>query len=312
MHISQYFLLFCACTSTLVKAQETPVEPEKIFGLGWLDNTQAYSTTQADALARQLDRFFGVERSDLEAAYSSLRLILETRWQEQGISDTRVRLRGTLHLPRVSERLSLIFSEDQGEGTTYYAQNAVLDTPRGTRVNLEVNLKDDKNYRFDFRIGLRSNLKLRSSVRYRYENDLSDNTHVRLSETVYFIDGTGYGSFTQLQLDRSISSNALLRWSTEFRSQEDLPGNEWATALQYNVLAPDNEGISYFVGMNGNSMHDEVDHYQAGFRLRRNFARPWLFWEISPGIEWNKLPLAKSYDSGLFTVLRLEMAIGSY
>ena len=308
------FLVVLLTGSPALQAQpEEPDElPDSIFGLGWLDQTQALSSSKADALARQLDRYFGVERSDLEAAYSSLRLITESSWVQHDGNDLRLRLRGTLHLPRMNERLSLIFSEDQGEGATYYDPNLNLAEPRSTRVNLEVNLRERERYRFDFRVGLRSNLKLRSSMRYRYEQSFSEKLLGRLSETVYFIDGTGFGAFSQLQFDRTLSESSLLRWSTEFRTQEDLPGNEWSTALQYNVLSKNSGGISYFVGMAGNSAHPDIDMYQTGFRLRRNIARPWLFWEISPGYRWEKPLLQASYTGSLFTVLRLEMAIGHY
>lgn len=292
-------------------------ESEGFFGLGWLDRTQAFSTSRADALARRLDRYFGVERSDLEAAYSSLRLTTQTSWEHNDGSDFRVRLRGTLHLPRMNERLRLVFSEDRGEGATYYNQNDLITQQSSTRANLEVNLAESGYSRFDFRVGLRSNLKLRSSVRWRYERPFAEDWISRLSETVYFIDGTGYGSFTQLQLDRTLTENTLIRWSTEFRAQEDLNGNEWATALQYNVLGENSGAISYFVRAAGNSSHPNVDSYQVGFRLRENIYRPWLFWEFSPGYSWIKeVPEPDSpwqpYEKGFFAIVRLEMAIGRY
>ena len=40
-----------------------------VFGLGWLDRTQSFASDSANALANQLDRFFGVQRSDIEADY---------------------------------------------------------------------------------------------------------------------------------------------------------------------------------------------------------------------------------------------------
>jgi hypothetical protein len=287
-------------------------EDDGFFGLGWLDQTQAFSTSKADALARRIDRYFGVERSDLEAAYSSLRLITQTSWEQQGSTDFRVRLRGTLHLPRVSERLSLVFSEDQGEGSTYYNQNDILTEQRSTRVNLELNLGENDTSRFDFRVGLRSDLKLRTSLRYRYERPFADDYITRLSQTVYFIDATGYGSFTQVQFDRTLTEKSLLRWSTEFRAQEELPGNEWSTALHYNVLGKNSGAISYFVSANGNSSHSEVDRYQVGFRLRENIWRPWLFWEFTPGYSWEKPTPEQGYEPGMFAIVRLEMAIGRY
>jgi hypothetical protein len=144
------------------------------FGLGWLDQTQAISSNKADALAQRIDRYFGVERSDLEAAYSSLRLITQTSWDHFDGADLRVSLRGTVHLPRLNERFRLVFSDDRGEGTTYYDQNNIISQQSSTRANLEVNLGKTNYSRFDFRVGLRSNLKLRSSVRWRYEHPFAE------------------------------------------------------------------------------------------------------------------------------------------
>jgi hypothetical protein len=302
-------------TSAVAQDQSVPAETgqagrEKgFFGLGWLDQTQAYSTSRADTLAMQLDRFFGVERSDLEAAYSSLRLIPEIRLQE-GDSDMRLRLRGRLHLPRIDERLSLIFSEDQGEGTSYYTQNPIFDQPQSTRVNMEVKLREKDKYRFDFRVGLRSSFKLRTSVRFRYESDMTELLNNRLSQTFYFIDGKGYGSFTQYQLDRDISDDSLLRWSTEYRHEENLPGDEWSTSLSYLSRLDVNGGLSYFARVGGTTDQNYVGIYQVGFRLRQNIARPWLFWEISPGYQWEKTSTFTPRNGGLFAILRLEMAIG--
>lgn len=280
------------------------------FGLGWLDATQANFSNRANSLANRIDRFFGSERSDLEAAYSSLRFGPEFRWTEAEGVETNLRLRGRLYLPRVNDRISLIFSEDKGEGSDYYAENEILNEPQSTRVNLEVNLGQTDKHRFDFRVGLRSNLKLRTSLRYRYENALSENMLHRLSETVYFIDGTGLGSFTQYQVDRALTDVSLIRWSNEFRAEEDLDGVEWSTSLNH-VSSYDNKfAISYFVGMSGLSQNDYVSRYQVGARFRRSIARPWLFLEFSPSFRWDQLAENLEREGELFANIRLEMAIG--
>lgn len=280
------------------------------FGLGWLDATQANFSNRANSLANRVDRFFGSERSDLEAAYSSLRLGTEFRHTEAEGVETHLRLRGRLYLPRVNDRISLIFSEDKGEGSDYYAENEILNEPQSTRVNLEVNLGADDNHRFDFRIGLRSNLKLRTSVRYRYENALSENMLHRLSETVYFIDGTGLGSFTQYQVDRALNDVSLIRWSNEFRAEKDLHGLEWSTSLNHVSSYDNNLAVIYFVSMSGLSQNDYVSRYQIGTRFRRSIARPWLFLEVSPAYRWDKLAENQRREGEFFALVRLEMAIG--
>ena len=305
------FLLALAQPTTLLAADaEASPSTDGFFGLGWLDRTQAFTSGRADALANRVDRFFGSERSDLEAAYSSLRFGTELRYTEAEGFDPRVRLRGRLHLPRIDDRISLIFSEDKGEGSSYYSENDLLNEPQSTRVNLEVNLSESATDRFDFRIGLRSNMKLRTSVRYRYEKELTENTLHRLSETVYFIDGTGLGSFTQYQVDRALNDVSLIRWSNEFRAQEDFDGIEWGTSLNHVSSFDDDFAMIYFIGMSGLSDNAYISRYQIGARLRRNIARPWLFLEISPAWRWDKLTQDQRREGEFFAYVRLEMAIG--
>lgn len=303
--------------ANIAGAQQSDEEPgeeegrqeEDFFGLGLLEQTREIGTTQANALAQRLDRFFGVERSDLEAAYSSLRLIPELRWHEQEGLEPGLRLRGKLHLPRINERLSLILSEDEGEGTNR-PDNPIFDEPQSTKLNLELNLGDTDRHRLDFRVGLRSSLKFRSSIRYRYQDSLSDKLLHRLTETVYFIDGTGFGSFTEYELDRTLTSNSLVRWSNEYRHEENLDGDEWGTSLAHRTLLSNDGALSYFVRMAGSTHRDYIDLYQVGVRLRQNFARPWLFWEFAPGYQWEKTAPGLDREGSLFAVFRLEIAIG--
>jgi len=309
-------MLAMAPATAVVAAEALPSEAsaaqeeDGFFGLGWLDRTQANASNRADALAQRLDRMFGVERSDLEAAYSSLRFGTEMRYYEGDGWDPRVRLRGTLHLPRIDERISLVFSEDKGEGASYYSQNELLNEPQSTRVNLEVNLGQTDKHRFDYRIGLRSNLKLRTSVRYRYEDNLTENMLHRFSETLYFIDGTGFGSFMQYQVDRALNDVSLIRWSNELRAEEDFDGLEWGTSLNHVSSYDNNLAMIYFVSMSGLTDNDYVSRYQIGARFRRNIARPWLFLEISPAWRWDKLTATTRRESEFFASVRLEMAIG--
>jgi hypothetical protein len=306
---------FSAVFMASMTAMATPAfsqeEDDKgFFGLGWLDQTRDFSANRADAMAQSLDRFFGVPRSDVEAAYSSLRLITETRMSELDDDDFRVRLRGTVHLPGITERLRLIFSEDQGEGTTYYSQNELLDRPRSTRLNLELNLGENDNHRIDFRVGLRSSLKLRTSVSYRYTKPVGDKYFNRFSQSLYFIDGKGFGTFSQYQLDRSFGNDTILRWSNELKAEESFNGIEWSSSLQQLWRVSDSGGLSAFIRVAGKTDQDFTGLYQVGLRVRQNIARPWLFWELGPGYTWEKTASNLPREGGAFIVGRLEMAIG--
>jgi len=126
-------------------------EEPAVFGLGWLDQTQSIASNSANGLAMRMDRFFGVQRSDIEAAYSSLRLTTIQSWNDIDDFDTGVRLRGKVHLPRINERISLIFSEEDGDGTNYYTQNAAsVSEQNTTRMNLEFDLTEQSRHRLFF------------------------------------------------------------------------------------------------------------------------------------------------------------------
>ncbi len=152
----------------------------------------------------------------MEAAYSSLRISVEQFWHENKNSDTNLHLRGKIHLPRINERVSLIFSEDEGEGGDFYEQNNLNDPePESINANLQFNILDKVRNRLDFRIGLRSSLKAKTSVRYRYELPRGDTIQHRFAQTLYFIDGDGFGSLSRYELDKALSQTSLLRWSND-------------------------------------------------------------------------------------------------
>lgn len=281
------------------------------FGLGWLDRTQSVASNTANGLADQIDRFFGEPRSDLEAAYSSLRLSVEQRWHEHNNSDSSLNLRGKLYLPRISERLSLLFSEDGGEGKDYYTQSAVEDSSQESiNANLQFNLLNEVRNRLDFRLGLRSSLKAKASIRYRHELPQGTDLQHRIAQTLYFVDGNGYGSLFRYQLDKTLGNDALLRWSSDLRFEEGINGAFWSSELSHSHRISDQTAMLYYGRMYAQTSPGFVHSYDIGLRLRKNISRPWLFVELEPGHSWSQAgPEAKRLSS-LYFLLRLEMAIG--
>ena len=298
-------------------AEQLPVEgiedAPPVFGLGWLDQTQAFASSSANGLANRLDRFFGVQRSDIEAAYSSLRLTTVQSWNNIDDYDSGVRLRGKVHLPRINERISLIFSEEDGDGTEYYTQNAASITQQNTtRVNLELNLTEESNHRLFFRVGVRSGLKGRVSMRYRYEPDADGTTHNRFTQSVYFKDGKGFGTFSRYQLDHALADESLVRWTNDVRFEETYTGAQYTSSLEYLQLRSNATAMSWYARVNGVSSPGFVSSYDLGLRIRKNIYREWLFVELEPGYTWRKDTWEQEREGTPYVFLRLEMAIGSF
>lgn len=275
----------------------------------WADKSHSYVTNRADELAQWMDHFFGVSRSDIEAAHSSLRLQLGYDWDEKD-HKSRVRLRGKLYLPRISERISLVFTDENNEtDDNEDIESIARDVDNDNSVALEYKARDKNNARLDFRLGLRNITKLKASARYRYLHPLSDKYLTRFTEEIYFQDGEGFGSLTRVDLDRIINNDHLVRWSNRFEYSEETPGVEWGTKLSSRHRIGDKAAVSYFLFSNGETRPQKNTGYGLGFSYRRNIHREWLFFEVEPSYGWRREAFENNREGIAAIDFRLEVLL---
>lgn len=287
--------------------QELPVEgsaPATGPNATWLDRSHEYASRSSDRLANWIDHFFGASRTDQESAYSKLRLSFENDWEEGEAGDTNVRLRGKVHLPRIDKRLSLIFSDEEAEGVRVDpAVDSVTGKKENAKVGLQYNVQDEERSRLDFNLGVRSSLKAKANLRYRYEIPVGKQYLHRFTQTAFYIDGEGFGVRSRYEVDRSLDDHRLLRWANNIKFSEDTEGLEWATRLSLGDRIGEKSAVSYFVWTGGETRpHTLTTSYGLGVRYRRSFYRPWLFYELEPAYAWKReLPESSREGTVLFT-----------
>jgi hypothetical protein len=275
----------------------------------WLDSSHRYVHSSTDQLAGWIDGFFGLPRSDLESAQSSLRLVYENNWQEgEGDSDA-VRLRGKVRLPQINKRLSLLFEDEEGINSSDDNNiNAIDDNNQGTDIGLSYNVWEHLESRIDFKLGLRSSGKGKVKARYRYESPWGDHFTNRLVETLYFIDGEGFGTSTRYELDRAIDQDKILRWSNNATFAEDSNGVEWSTRIILGDRLTEKSAISYFIGSAGETRPVYLTtFYGMGVRYRQSIVRPWIFYELEPGYGWFKDDVESKRDGRVTFTIRFEL-----
>lgn len=277
----------------------------------WVDDTHTYVANSAHELANWIDHFFGSPRDDIESAYSSLRLTFESEWEEGQGRDNAVRLRGKVHLPRINERLSLIFTDEEGEiSATDENVNRVAGETETTRLALQYKAKEKGRARLDYRLGLRSSLKLRASARYRYEIPWGEHITQRFVQTLYFIDGEGFGSRSRYEYDHLLGENYLFRWSNNARFYEKSDGVEWSSRFLLGQRRNEKSAMSYFTWVNGDTRPNYLTtSYGLGVRYRKNFYRPWLFYELEPAYAWKRELPEDDREGVLIFSVRLEIAV---
>ena len=78
----------------------------------WMDSSHRFATDRTMALTRWVDNFFGDMDSDAEIAESRLRIKITTDRDERLGSETRVSVGGKVNLPRLADRVDLVFRGD--------------------------------------------------------------------------------------------------------------------------------------------------------------------------------------------------------
>lgn len=286
--------------------EQDPNEP----AINWVDTSHAALTDQAQRMTEWMDDFFGDPEYILEQAESQLRLEFFERYETDRGNDFKVRLRGKLQLPKVSQRLNLVFSGEESE----------LDSEEEREVSNESGLQyqlgdqeQDKRSRFDLTLGYSSG-HLRPGVKYRNQGSIDDRHSYRYLQRLQYEDGENFYTIAQLDLNRSIDEDSIVRWGNRIIYGEKTEGVEWRTGLtlrqRLNTDSTRPVAINYFTSVNGVTRDkDYVKNYRLGFRWRRQVYRDYLFVEIEPSYNYIRREYEDKRNSVLGIVLRLEFAL---
>ena len=190
----------------------------------WVDRSHTVASDSAQAVVEWMDEFFGDPTYDLEKAESFLRLEFEHEWDQEKGNDFGIRLRGKVQLPKINQRVDLIFSDDDTAAGDR-AEQSDLD-----RVALQVNVRESTRSRFDATLGWSSGAP-KPGVRFRNEGDLTERDSYRYVQRVQWANDEGFFTLGQVDLFHALDSDDVVRWSNRIKWGEETDGVEWRTRL---------------------------------------------------------------------------------
>ena len=269
----------------------------------WADSSYGYVTARSDALAQWVDSFFGVPATETDSADSVLRLFGEYEYDQEQGSDQKLRLRGKVDLPRLSRRLSVVFSEDDDERS-----DVAPDLERrNSDVGLQYRVVERARSRLYLSVGTNSSLEFRSSLRYRYDLPISERWSLRFGERLYYKEDDGFGTLSRVDLDYLLNQDRILRWTSDVDYGEETDGAEWGSRFSYFARLNPKEAVSTFAAMSGQTDPESwVGAYALGLRYRRNVFRPWMFVEFEPSHVWRKQNPWENRSSAWVVTWRIE------
>jgi hypothetical protein len=275
--------------------------------VNWVDASHTYATNQAQSLTQWMDAFFGDPEYNVEQAESWLRIETDWEWDEEDGSDSGIRLGGKVQLPKISQRVSLVFSGSE-ESDLDRDEREVED-----RVGIQYNVRESERSRFDVTMGLAGG-SLRPGVRFRNEGPLGESSNYRFTQRVQHESDEGFFSTTQLDLNRALDHNSLLRWSNRGVYGEDTLGMEWRTKLSLRHRLFEESArptaLSYYGVINGVTRPEQwIRNYRLGLVVRRQIYRDFLFMELEPVINFRRRLFEDDRDTSLGFIVRFEIAL---
>jgi hypothetical protein len=273
-------------------------EPEQTEG--WVDKSHEYIGTRADDLAIYLDRFFGSPIEDLESADSNVRLTTRFQWDEDEGTDVKFRVRGNVHLPRINERVSLVFN---GEDDDFRGDGNSSSEDDRNQVGLQVMAADNKRSRFDLTLSASSDLNFKPGARYRFKEDLSDWGRFRYTARVDYSDKNRFRQRHSTELDYLTGETSLLRWANKVEHGQVSEGIEWASLLSWRYGYSIDSAVAFVLGANGETepgvpdfilddpsyvgtdfdQSSLVNNYGVVVLFRNRLYKDWLYIEFEPG-----------------------------
>ena len=257
----------------------------------WLDRSHSYLSQRLCEPAAWFDGFFGDPRSFEETPVGTfVRLRNSLQWDETEGWSFGVRVRASVLLPRVSERVRLLITRDEDVSGDFRDGPAADDSDDRTRLGLRFIASEQARSQLDFDGTVRltsGGLNPRVRGRYRYVQGLSANTLGRATQSVFWERSDGFGTTSRLDWEWLPDRDRLVRWTGQGTWSEASEGIDWRTSVTgFGQLSP-RTAFRTEVGAFGYTRPQfDVEEYFVAFRYRRQFLRNWLFFEVQPEHAW--------------------------
>lgn len=274
----------------------------EVSGVTWLDQTHDFVERNSCQPSVWFDNFFGDKRvlEDVRPG-TFVRLRNAAQWVEgegvQPVLDYHIRWQ----LPQLKSALKRVrIYLDSGDEEEKYSTG--IDPPVNPKVKsttrskkpvlgVQADLYSELRSLVRFNTGVRFNIHPDAFVqmRYQYSNSFRELYLIRLSQRARWSAVDYFTDTSQLDFERILTTFTLLRWANNVTYAEGVSGITWNTGISYIAQLTPKSAISCDTSMWGaNSPGWEIENYRIGTKYRRNFLRPWLFYELEPEITWPK------------------------
>jgi len=291
-------------------AEESETDPAANKKEGILERHKRYMDSAVQRSSVAVDEFFADENYEAESSETQLRVRPEFYYRQEQGGKLRLRVRARLHLPTISERLSLIAGRDPD--TDNFDEESVDDGSNSV-AGLQYFLRSGKNWNTSLSAGVRTNeFSVYFGPRIRYQTSLSDHTGVRFTQTLRWQTNNHWDIGSRLDLNFLPSESLYFRQTFYGRWRGERADEEGYRTSVSSVLSQrvgNSAGLQYefkTVVFTQPDLH--VDEYLLSIRYRKKTRRDWLYYEIAPQVSFED---EFDYQANFGIRLRVEFFYGA-
>lgn len=281
----------------------------------WLDRSHQNLEIRTQQAAIWFDNFFADDYSDQSPATAKGSITIGGRTSRNDTGDIYTKVRINAKFPNLKERFYLELSnEDEVERDL-----PTLEARRPQEIQAET---DDNNYSaalrwikrstvkelIDARVGVRSGSHAYLAGRHRRYHNLTKAVKLHLTPTVFIDSEYGAGVRLLTEFDHLFEHPGLVRFSVRGQFDNRSEGVEWRSGLSYIYRLSKKGAVVAGFYVRGESDGDEsIEKYSTSVRLRKQFWRPYLFYEIEPYLDW---PADDGFRTDRGIAFSISMVIG--
>ena len=253
----------------------------------WLDRSHSYISERLCEPAAWFDGFFGDARSFEETPIGTfIRVRNSADWDEDGGWGYGLGVSANIMLPRVSDQLRLLVTRDQDVTGEFRDGSDVRDSDR-TRLGLRFIASERARSQFDIDASVGSGLNPELRGRYRLVRGMTSRSLIRATQTGFWERKDGFGITSRLDYEWLPDRDQLIRWTGQGTVSQESEGIDWRTSVIAFRQLTTRTALRSELGIIGYTRPSfEVKEYFAAVRYRRQFLRPWLFFELQPERAW--------------------------
>ena len=253
------------------------------------DRLQKRMSVGISGAAERVDRFFGDERLEDDNHGTRLKLGLGLRYHKEDKASLVTDIKARVALPSLEDRFHLVlddsFESDEPGDTGIYS-DALKDSEPDTALRYIISRKEDRRVNADLGLRLSSPSQVFGRLRGRYTLPWVL-WELQLTQTFYWYTDDGFIETSKMRWSRKIGPDWLLRFTSSLTWEDKEEG--WRPSQAITLFKELTTRRGYYFQLYGSwpeSPHTREALYRTEFTYRQLIHGKWLFFEISPGIEF--------------------------